>query len=1098
MSNIESEDLDEDYELEVDPVAQKGKLYDYYFELHDKYTKIYGNKTLVFIQLGKFYDAYCTNTKGYVNLRDLEALLHIKFIDRDSIKYKKLGSKCTKPNQFGINYVAILRYLSIMLDNGFTVVLFDQVVPDYKDDDDNEDNDDNDDNGDNEKNVIIERKCIGVYSPGTYISDVKTDDSNYILSVYIAEEKQIGFNNLLAIGITLIDITTGKNTVHEFYSNKNDEKFGLDELVRIMRMFNPVEMVFYYNSLSDDDAGINYVKLYLDLNKKKNIYFFVYHNKVGNDRLKLLNENVFKLEYQNEYLATVFGLNHQLKLHKKTSPLEILNLEKQSYATVSLIIILKYIAEHNNNLLKNLLFPETYLYNMHLILGNNAIDQLNIINSNNLESYNSSIESLFDVINKTSTPMGKRYLKENLTNPLSQKNKKLILQRYNLIDSLLENKLYKIIKNELKKINDIEKFHRKMALGIIPPFQFYRLDTYYHAILGIVITLKDVPLLQDILPAETIKDFQLLQDKYNKEFDFDILKNYSNIDDINYSIFNKGINVKIDKLQSRINYIKSLVSSINSYFTKLISTKCKKSQSDLFLTCNNEKDGYYFTITKTNEKILQAELKKLKSSITITLSANEKCVIEKNQIVFKPLQKGRTKIFIDSLTEQSGNLQPLEKELSRLIKKKYQQSVLKLYAENKTTMYQISTYVAYIDFLVSGAIVADLNYYCKPKIASDKNIASFIQAKNLRHAIIEKLNTEIEYVPNDIELGNVPDCGSDSASGKNGILLYGINSTGKSSIMKSVGIAVILAQIGYYVPAEEFSYEPYMALYARITGNDNIFKGLSSFSLEMSELDAILTRTENQGNNTMVIGDEVCRGTEDISGRAIVASALVSLSKCLSTFIFSSHLHDIPNIEEIKKLDNLRIFYLRAEYDQDNNCIIFDRKMIPGSGPPVYGLLIAKYLIKNPNFIKQAETIKMRLLGEEKIDIPVKSNPYNKDLVTNKCQLCGYKPQTTIHKELERHHIHFQMNCLTDGKIKDKPYLHKNRLSNLVVLCRPCHVKVHKNEITIKGYLDTTIGPMLDYHTDINKKISVHLDKIEILDKKYGHLSKSAHFENRV
>ncbi|RYE13872.1 MAG: DUF1853 family protein, partial [Sphingobacteriaceae bacterium] len=114
--------------------------------------------------------------------------------------------------------------------------------------------------------------------------------------------------------------------------------------------------------------------------------------------------------------------------------------------------------------------------------------------------------------------------------------------------------------------------------------------------------------------------------------------------------------------------------------------------------------------------------------------------------------------------------------------------------------------------------------------------------------------------------------------GQNGIVLYGINSSGKTNLAKALGLSVILAQIGYYVPAESFTYEPYMAIYARITGNDNILKGLSSFAVEMTELDAIIKRTSKNGTNTLVIGDEVCRGTEETSGIAIVSSALIHLS----------------------------------------------------------------------------------------------------------------------------------------------------------------------------------------------------------------------------
>jgi DNA mismatch repair protein MutS len=134
--------------------------------------------------------------------------------------------------------------------------------------------------------------------------------------------------------------------------------------------------------------------------------------------------------------------------------------------------------------------------------------------------------------------------------------------------------------------------------------------------------------------------------------------------------------------------------------------------------------------------------------------------------------------------------------------------------------------------------------------------------------------------------------------------------------------------------------------------------------------------------------------------------------------------------------------------------------------------MVAKYLIKNKKFINRAEIIKKRLMLEHQIDIPAKTSKYNKELLVKNCLICGYKPIKDTDKELESHHINFQKDCWADGKIKEKPYLSKNRLYNLVVLCRKCHNKVHQGEIIIKGYADTSIGPQLDYKLEPVKKIS--------------------------
>ena len=1468
---------------------QPDTIYKKYFKQQEKYSKIYGEKTIVFFEMGKFYDAYCTKTKGYLNLGELEQLLNIHFIRRDENQGK---NPYCRPNQFGINSVSIKKNLTTMIEAGYTIVLFDQI-----------------NNGDK-----IERECIGVFSPGTYISDRQLSDANNIMSVYIVEEKQLAGKSLMAVGLTIVDVTTGNSIVHEFYSNKHDEKFGLDELIRVMQIYRPTEIIVYYHPASNtdiDQSAIKNIRLYLELDKYKNSHFYVYHNKIGTDQLNLLTEDTFKINVQNGYLAKIYNLNEQVAINKKTSPIEQLRLEQKSYVIISLMIMLKYIGEHNLQLLRNLDYPELYIYNKHLILGNNAIEQLNVVDANNLESYNPKFKSVFDVINKTCTPMGRRFLKESLLNPLSQENKAIINLRYDIIGELIKDKMYKNIRTDLKNIYDMERLHRRMAMGSITPYEFYRLDLFYKAATKIISSIKDNATIKSILSDNMIKDFLEYRHKYSKEYDFDKMSRYSNFNDIDKSFFNKGVHADVDKIQDKIDYVWSLINSTNIYLTGLISSRCKKNKTkDILEMESNDRDGYYFTITKANENALKDELKKAKGVIAIPLRRadsnddddnddNEEysnnvgttvLEIEKNDIVFKPLPKGRTKIFIKQLVEHTINLTAQTVKLSKLIKKLFIKSIMEYFCTYKHVMHKISTFVAEIDFLVSGAMVATEYHYNKPSIPSAESIPSYFSAVGLRHAIIERLCNETEYIPNDIELGNVPAdspkgrcldpntkilmfdgsvkkakyiktgdqlmgddstarsvlgtckgkadmykiipkkgepyivngahilclkssgyksilwngekearyratwmenhvcrsksfslaiyetkvnaknaakaflkkaksdrgkiikisvdeylkkqarwkinyytyhvgvdfpeqkvnidpyilghwlgdgtsagtrftsadqeivdyyseyfngtglmvthtekygysvntnvsiggkernwylnclkeydliknkhipseylfnsrevrmavlaglidsdgsnsndrgidiiqknktladnivylarslgywcqrvkckktctnskngpvtgtyyrmyiCGSDFSelpllleykrphpenktarfdnlissfkiaklgtgdycgfeldgnhkflledftvthnskidiedseektleknSEKNGVLLYGLNSVGKSSLMKSIGIAIIMAQIGYYVPATSFVYEPYMALYARITGNDNIFKGLSSFALEMTELDAILLRTEAQGPSTIVIGDEICRGTEDTSGLSLVASALVSLSECNSTFIFSSHLHELPNITEVAKLPNLRLYHLRVEYDEKNDCLVFDRKLTPGSGPKVYGLAVARYLIKNKKFINRAEIIKNRLLGTSVATIPTKKSNYNKDLLVKSCSVCNYVPVEDYYKELESHHINFQKDCQADGKINIKPYLSKNKLYNLVVLCRKCHVKVHKGEIIINGYADTSIGPILDYYVDVNKFMMDGIDQLEQLEK---------------
>ena len=134
------------------------------------------------------------------------------------------------------------------------------------------------------------------------------------------------------------------------------------------------------------------------------------------------------------------------------------------------------------------------------------------------------------------------------------------------------------------------------------------------------------------------------------------------------------------------------------------------------------------------------------------------------------------------------------------------------------------------------------------------------------------------------------------------MLLYGTNAVGKTSFIRALGIAVILAQSGLYVPCSAFNYKPYKYIFTRIIGNDNIFKGLSTFAVEMSELRTIL-RLMNE--NSLVLGDELCSGTETMSAISIFIAGSQQLHKCGSSFIFATHLHEIVNFEEITSLKKL-------------------------------------------------------------------------------------------------------------------------------------------------------------------------------------------------
>lgn len=399
------------------------------------------------------------------------------------------------------------------------------------------------------------------------------------------------------------------------------------------------------------------------------------------------------------------------------------------------------------------------------------------------------------------------------------------------------------------------------------------------------------------------------------------------------------------------------------------------------------------------------------------------------------------KYFFQSSIKKSDDIEKYKHQLESLNKFHYIEELEKIDNLFSDVFNIMDNFVAYIDFIKSSAKISVLNGYCKPTIVDNKY--GYVCATKMRHPIVERI-IDYEYVPHDIELGK----------DLKGMLMYGLNSSGKTVIMKALGLSIIMAQCGLYVPAKEFILSPYHALYTRITGDDNIFRGLSSYTLEMSELNSILKRT---GEFTMVIGDEVCRGTESISGNAIVASAIIKLANTNSSFIFATHLHEIMGLKDIKKLTNVKAFHLNVSYDEKSDTLIYDRIIKEGSGNNLYGITVARHIIQDKEFIDKANEIKNELLEQTGSIISTKTSRYNSNVYISECHVCGKKDKNSHISNLETHHINFQKDC-ENGLVKDKKHLKKNQEANLIVLCNECHDKIHSGKLLLDKYVMTSKG----------------------------------------
>ena len=1027
-------------------MVKKELLYDYYFEQQIKYEKKYGkDKTVVFMQVGSFHEAYNYGNIGY-DLVELSKILNFRI----GIKSKKEKASISNPYILGFPDVAFSKNLKLLIDNGYTIIIIDQVTPPPR----------------------PRREVTGVYSQGTYIEEEFSSDSNNIICLYIENEIQKNGNTLMCIGMSVVDLSTGESCVHEVFAKYGDEKYSLDEATRFIHSYSPKEIIIFMKPSNEKSVmKKESIILYLEI-ESKNYRFY-----------ESIDKNYFRIQWQDELLSKIYKDTGML------SPVEYIDMEKYHYATISFVALMDFAFQHNENIINNLDKPEIFQNSRHLILGNNTVFQLNVLETDNFEGFNKRFKSLFNVVDNTSTAIGKRFLKNTLVSPLI--NPQELNLRYNCIeDMLIEGKKYIKVEEYLKGILDLERLARKLSLFRINPFELVNLYESYCESLKLFKFLDNKKFIKRILPKKNvIKNLEKFLEECDKLFDIEEMKKHS-LSNIENNFFKKGIDKDIDKIQGEIYESLFLLDNICSILSNYIDDTCKakfikKEDSKIYLKYN-DRDGYYLSLTKLRAKSLKKNLEK-KKKIEIT----ENYELHYKDLDFKDLAKGNTKIFSKDLTKRSDNITVLKNKLTSMVKRKYINQLEIFDKKYRDYFKYISKSIGYIDFIKSNAKTANIYHYCKPNIVLNKGKQlekGFIRCNQLRHPIIERVRSEYEYIPHDIAIGKYESNNDNNDNDNNdndipeGMLLYGLNSSGKSSLMKALGLSVIMAQSGMYVPAEEYNYSPYETLFSRITGNDNLFKGLSSFALEMTELRAILKRT---GPKTLVIGDEVCRGTEHISGTAIVSATIIKLSKTGSTFIFATHLHDLVKMKKIKELDNVKSFHLTVDFDKENDTLVFDRILKSGSGPPVYGITVAKYLIHDNDFIKLAQEIKNDLLKMPNQLVDTKKSKYNSEVYMYECGICNKKFKSDIdHFGLfDTHHINFQKDC-EDGFIKSKPHIPMNSKANLIVLCKECHHKVHHNELIIKGYIETSNGRKVDYKEN-NELIEVTSDSNESSDSEY-------------
>lgn len=992
-----------------------------YFKLSNEYQEQYGDKTILFMMIGKFYEVYAIYEK-HLKLTSVYSTTQneSQMIEFTNACNFSLGKKTTQEIECGMAgfpELYIDKYVQKMQEHGYTVVVYNQ-----------------EDTG----NKVMCRKLAGIFSSGTLFSNDLNSLNNNTTCVWIDFIKNNGINSLskgnyIVTGIANINIYTGKTTISQTHESFLDNPTTYDNLERFISVHNPSEVIIISNM---DEKYIRNMIQYTNIDCKKHIIS--------------LNPIYDKTNINSERAKNCQNIILQESILKQTFDFNDFNIFTQNFygnhiAQNAFCFLIDFVQQHNPQLLKHIDEPIFENYNENLILANHSLKQLHIINHDEKGKFS----SISQFLNQCFTPMGKRKFNDILLSPIT--NPIILQNEYNIVEHFMSNidSFRPFLQNLFPQMKDIDKFIRKLFISKTTPKNFVQLHSDIISIKNVFSFFQNDSVLKDYLSNLTVKiDFDnflnLCDDIINFVTSHIILEIADNIDnttqfDINF--FVSGVNAELDEKNKNLKNYTSSLQSIKEYFNSLLEIKEKK-KADYIKYHITDKCNYNIICTSRRSKILNECFPKTNTTIQLTTAddGDDKIdfIVSQSQFEFK--KQSATNVYISDgqISNICKNIQSINFSLRDLLSDVYT-DFIKRFQSFKGHLEQISHFVTLIDVIQSKAHSAVKYNYCKPviDISADK---SFLNASNLRHCLIEQLQQDELYVANNVSLGT---------DNSDGILLYGTNAVGKTSLIRSIGIAVIMAQAGMFVPCSNFIYKPYNYIFTRILGNDNIFKGLSTFAVEMSELRTIL-RLGNE--NSLILGDELCSGTEIISAVSIFVAGIQKLSDLKSSFIFATHLHEIVDYDEITQLSNLIIKHMEVVYDKQNDLLVYDRLLKDGPGNSLYGLEVCKSLSLSDDFINSAYVIRNKYHNNNKI----KLNPshFNAKKNVNMCENCNIKPADEVH------HLQHQNESNERGHITStNTIFHKNNKANLYALCEECHNafhdsgKQHKKVKTSKGHI---------------------------------------------
>ena len=604
---------------------------------------------------------------------------------------------------------------------------------------------------------------------------------------------------------------------------------------------------------------------------------------------------------------------------------ETLGMSDNSNAIMALGIILEYLYETQKISLEHINKIQSYKIGDYVQLDSSTRRNLELTETMRGKKGQGT---LYHIIDYTMTAMGGRLLKKWIEEPL--RSQSLINQRLDSVSELYDNVMVSNnIKEYMKKIYDIERLIGRIVYG----------NCNGRDMIALKQSISNLP---DFKSELSFTEAELIKEIYSK---FDVLSDVFEllekaiveeppISVKEGGIIKAGFNAELDE-------IKEISIHGKEWISNLQNTEREKTGIKNLKIGYNKIFGYYIEISQSNvknapdyytrkqtlancERFVTPELKEMESKI---LNADEQ------------IMKLEYNLFL---------------EIRQYIK------------EQITRIQKTAHDIAVIDTINSLAIAAVKNNYVRPKI----NSSNYINIIEGRHPVIEKLIKNEMFVPNDTVIDNKKLRMS---------IITGPNMAGKSTYMRQVALITLLAHVGSFIPAKEADICIVDKIFTRVGASDDLAQGQSTFMVEMSEVSNIL---KNATENSLLILDEIGRGTSTYDGLSIAWSVVEYITKKIKAkTLFATHYHELSELEG--KMDCIKNFRILIKESGDK--ITFLRKIAEGSVDKSYGIQVANLAGLPQEVINRAKEI-ISQLEENDINRPFTSNK-KKELIRDKFQL---------------------------------------------------------------------------------------------------------------